>query len=325
MDDQFHPHPECTHSSTCDPECTPHDTGMFSHARNFTVISRNLTNITNNNYSPSTPADFRMIPLGDIDLLHEIQLDHHTGIVNHARQRPRIRRLYSARTEGGKAGITVAIYQGGGAEENADFGAAHSYIYSEFRRTLSSMQCTSWIRRSTGRLCTDPTECIDFVWLNYLQQLPRLRELWALDAIHMVPSSMVIESFTIMDCHAICDWNLRQERQIPISAHTTVDGGGVISYSSGTLDNSNRIASLWNVIFLCPWGVLDASYDITPLFDGNYLNPKVLENDWTRLQTDKTWNKTFALSLWTDTDAWLSQANHVFSPSPHCVQFGGLW
>jgi hypothetical protein len=59
-----------------------------------------------------------MIPMGDIDLLEEIHMNNETGIVGcHHPERTRVRRVYSAKIDGRKSGVTVAIYQGDGAEE----------------------------------------------------------------------------------------------------------------------------------------------------------------------------------------------------------------
>jgi hypothetical protein len=58
-----------------------------------------------------------MIPLGDIDLRHEIQVDRNTGVVGRQRERVCVRRVYSAKVEGRKSNFTVAMYQGNGAEE----------------------------------------------------------------------------------------------------------------------------------------------------------------------------------------------------------------
>jgi hypothetical protein len=59
-----------------------------------------------------------MIPIGDIDLLEEIHLKKETGIVGrHHPERTRVRRMYSAKIDGRKSGVTVAMYQGDGAEE----------------------------------------------------------------------------------------------------------------------------------------------------------------------------------------------------------------
>ncbi|KAF7377053.1 hypothetical protein MSAN_00123400 [Mycena sanguinolenta] len=58
-----------------------------------------------------------MIPMGDIDLQHEIQVDNSTGVLNYHRQRAHVRRLYSAKVEGRKSTLMVAMYQGHGAKE----------------------------------------------------------------------------------------------------------------------------------------------------------------------------------------------------------------
>jgi hypothetical protein len=56
--------------------------------------------------------------VGDIDLLREIRLDN-TGIADCRRrhERPRVRRVYTAKIEGRKSDVTVAVYQGMGAQE----------------------------------------------------------------------------------------------------------------------------------------------------------------------------------------------------------------
>ncbi|KAF8181424.1 hypothetical protein K438DRAFT_1976146 [Mycena galopus ATCC 62051] len=67
------------------------------------------------NYTtPGVPSDFRMIPLGDIDLQHEIGVNKYTGVQP---ERARVRRVYSARVEGRNSSVMVAMYQGDGAEE----------------------------------------------------------------------------------------------------------------------------------------------------------------------------------------------------------------
>ncbi|KAF8181360.1 hypothetical protein K438DRAFT_2169346 [Mycena galopus ATCC 62051] len=53
-----------------------------------------------------------MIPLGDIDLRQEIR-----NIVYRQHARSRVRRVYSAKVHGQKSGVTVAMYQGTGAED----------------------------------------------------------------------------------------------------------------------------------------------------------------------------------------------------------------
>ncbi|KAJ6462985.1 hypothetical protein C8R45DRAFT_1026643 [Mycena sanguinolenta] len=87
--------------------------GLGEGPRVKIVAPRTVTNI-NKNYSTASavPSGFRMIPLGDIDLQREIQLDMVSGVVNR-------RKLHSAKLLGAreKSDITVAVYQGAGAKQ----------------------------------------------------------------------------------------------------------------------------------------------------------------------------------------------------------------
>lgn len=56
-----------------------------------------------------------MIPLGDIDLQHDIGSDF--SVVDRRRGRPRVRRVYTAKIKGRNSNMTVAIYEGDSAEE----------------------------------------------------------------------------------------------------------------------------------------------------------------------------------------------------------------
>jgi hypothetical protein len=62
-------------------------------------------------------TDFRMIPMGEIDLQHEIPVGNKSGLVYRRPQLGHTRRMYSANVEGRQSSKTVAIYQGDGAEE----------------------------------------------------------------------------------------------------------------------------------------------------------------------------------------------------------------
>ncbi|KAF7340660.1 hypothetical protein MSAN_02138000 [Mycena sanguinolenta] len=120
MYDRPQPGPEFAHSSAYNPESSPPTGGMFSHSHQFTVTGKTFTNITNNYAAPpSLPSDFRMIPMGDIDLRHQIRVDDCTGVVCFQQQRACARRMYSAKViiAGRKSRVTVAVYQGEDAEE----------------------------------------------------------------------------------------------------------------------------------------------------------------------------------------------------------------
>ncbi|KAF7337117.1 hypothetical protein MVEN_02149300 [Mycena venus] len=81
-----------------------------SSARDL-IMSDCTTNVTFTTV-PAEPSDFRRIPLGDIDLRHEIQLYKPSGVVY--RQSGR-RSIHSAKID--HRSVTVALYHGDGAEE----------------------------------------------------------------------------------------------------------------------------------------------------------------------------------------------------------------
>ncbi|KAF7377105.1 hypothetical protein MSAN_00129500 [Mycena sanguinolenta] len=110
-----------TAAPNSNPEFLSPASGMFSHSQQFTVMGKTFTNITKNYVAaPGLPSDFRMIPMGDIDLRREIRVDECTGVVNsQPRERACVRRIHSAKAiiAGRKSRVTVAIYQGNGAEK----------------------------------------------------------------------------------------------------------------------------------------------------------------------------------------------------------------
>ncbi|KAJ7863402.1 hypothetical protein B0H13DRAFT_2565184 [Mycena leptocephala] len=112
-----------SNTTTDDSGSSSYGSAIFSRSHHFTVaggtFNNNFNNVTNNYTSTLiVPSDFRMIPMGDIDLLEEICLNNETGVVGrHHPERTRVRRMYSARVDGRKSGVTVAMYQGDGAEE----------------------------------------------------------------------------------------------------------------------------------------------------------------------------------------------------------------
>ncbi|KAF7374132.1 hypothetical protein MSAN_00294500 [Mycena sanguinolenta] len=86
---------------------------IFSGSQQFTVAGGTFTNITKNYpVAPAVLTAFRTIPLREIDLQREIQLDRlgDSGVLS-------LRRLYSAKINRRKSTVTVAMYQGEGAEQ----------------------------------------------------------------------------------------------------------------------------------------------------------------------------------------------------------------
>ncbi|KAJ7679342.1 hypothetical protein DFH06DRAFT_1465460 [Mycena polygramma] len=91
---------------------------MFCGSQNFSVTGGTFTNITKHYTSvPNLPSDFRMIPLGDIDLQHEIRQNGRSSVVHRRQERAKLRKVYSAKIDGRTSEMALAVYQGDGAEE----------------------------------------------------------------------------------------------------------------------------------------------------------------------------------------------------------------
>ena len=58
--------------------------------------------------------------MGDINLQQELMVTGHSGLVDRRRARNCVRRVYSAKIDGRSTDLTVAMYEGDGAEEVRD-------------------------------------------------------------------------------------------------------------------------------------------------------------------------------------------------------------
>ncbi|KAJ7017081.1 hypothetical protein C8F04DRAFT_1338578 [Mycena alexandri] len=93
--------------------------GMFAGSQHFTIGGGTFNNSTNHYHLvPAELPDFRMVPMGDIDLQQELIMNKESWAVGRRRKRTPVRRVYSAKLEGRSTALTVAVYQGEGAEED---------------------------------------------------------------------------------------------------------------------------------------------------------------------------------------------------------------
>ncbi|KAJ7754787.1 hypothetical protein B0H16DRAFT_737588 [Mycena metata] len=99
----------------------PYAGAFFPRSRNFVVeggvFTNNVTNVTHNHHTYPPSPDFRKIPMGEIDLQHEIQFDDDSGVVYRRRGQRCARRMYLAKIDGCKTAMTVALYHGPNAEQ----------------------------------------------------------------------------------------------------------------------------------------------------------------------------------------------------------------
>ncbi|KAJ6538703.1 hypothetical protein DFH09DRAFT_1042106 [Mycena vulgaris] len=121
MDDEPPFEPDFHSESSLDedgPRNNQYTGAFFPGAQNFAVAGGKFKNITNiTQAAPTVPSDFRTIPIGDLDLRHEMPLNGRSGLVNRWQGRNSARRVYSARVHGCKAKMTAAVYQGENGEE----------------------------------------------------------------------------------------------------------------------------------------------------------------------------------------------------------------
>ncbi|KAJ7017338.1 hypothetical protein C8F04DRAFT_1156593 [Mycena alexandri] len=103
---------------------------MFAGSHHFTIGGGTFNNAMNHYHmAPVEPPNFRTISIEDIDLQRELIVNKGSGAIDRRLGRERIgrvRRMYSAKIEGRNSDVTVAMYEGAGAEEVS--------------RTVSSMQ-----------------------------------------------------------------------------------------------------------------------------------------------------------------------------------------
>ncbi|KAJ7714798.1 hypothetical protein B0H16DRAFT_513973 [Mycena metata] len=102
-----------------EPVFTSSGDGMFAGSQYFTVAGGTFNNIMKiYQAAPTVPPDFRMIAMGDIDLQRELTVNRESGVIESRGERKCVRRVYSAKVYRGKSDLTVAVYQGDGAEED---------------------------------------------------------------------------------------------------------------------------------------------------------------------------------------------------------------
>ncbi|KAJ7927332.1 hypothetical protein B0H13DRAFT_2653618 [Mycena leptocephala] len=295
--------------------------GIFSGSHNFTVAGGTFNNVTKNYTSgPTVPSDFRMIPLGDIDLQHELRLNKGSAVVGCRRERASVRRVYSARIDGRNAPMTVAMYQGPGAEESpvltvyikafciSEFHGVQQYLFSAFQTIPIDDDCTFWMRRSTGRLCADLVPGNFMLGGTTSHERPTFdqwQRLFSLNVPHM--EAMVIDSLTLEQFHAIFCWD-RSTRCTRSKNERTVHLGAILVKSGSDWDYLDEVVSSANIrIDYHAWQAIQGWRDTST-------RGEVTEDGWTRFNScDVSDDMRISLCLEQHSESWLSQANHIFS------------
>ncbi|KAJ6452818.1 hypothetical protein C8R45DRAFT_638684 [Mycena sanguinolenta] len=193
---------------------------------------------------------------------------------------------------------TVYIYA------RCDFTEAVKYLSSVFERAFLSENCTSWIRRSTGQLCTELIPGSGNLHLDWESpESPALSGIYSL-SLGTENITTFIDLLTLEQYHRICDWNLGRLRRFSLSAFTTANLGVVFRCSGHQLEDSVEIAFLPSAEAL--------HFGDWKTFEG--VTSEVMPDGWTRFQSGAVFNNTLSIffSIYTNWETWLSQANHIF-------------
>ncbi|KAJ7037217.1 hypothetical protein C8F04DRAFT_1331610 [Mycena alexandri] len=105
---------------------------FFPNSKDFVVTGGTFTNT--NQVAPRTPSDFRMIPIGDLNLLKEIRRAGGSLIVRHRKGGASMKKMYITRIPGFQSTMTAAVFQGDGAEELygiASAGGLHATVFHD--------------------------------------------------------------------------------------------------------------------------------------------------------------------------------------------------
>ncbi|KAF7330725.1 hypothetical protein MSAN_02445100 [Mycena sanguinolenta] len=121
MDLQPHSEVECALVSTIGTTgFAPYAGAFFPQASGFRIRGGAFTsNVTNNIYNlpPEQLSDFQTIRLGDLKLVRDVRLSPESSTVHRQSRGVGVRRIYHAEIRRDPGPVTVAIYQGDGAEE----------------------------------------------------------------------------------------------------------------------------------------------------------------------------------------------------------------
>ncbi|KAF7337230.1 hypothetical protein MSAN_02275400 [Mycena sanguinolenta] len=107
-------------STTTTTGSAPYAGAFFPQASGFDIHGGVFTsNVTNNVYNspPEQSSDFQTIRLGDVKLVKEVRLSPQSAVVGRQSRGVGIRRIYHAEIRRDPGTVTVAMYQGVGAEE----------------------------------------------------------------------------------------------------------------------------------------------------------------------------------------------------------------
>ncbi|KAJ7768282.1 hypothetical protein B0H16DRAFT_1882189 [Mycena metata] len=252
------------------------------------------------------------------------EIEKHIGI-----RHPNVVQLYGTVSSGG---LYATVFHDGlaGASQQVHGGIRSSmistvYLYGFFKKELGDaihyldpafsgdiawqiiLQPGFWIRRSTGRICVEPSKNFQFNRLAHppAGDLPDL----PLPALRGDRENSMISSLTLPQYHEICYSYLAKTHWFR-AFHDTIRAGAIIS-----VQTKEEIAQIPNI------GVDDTGWRDP----GGEDHRVVMENGWTRFYCP--YGPVMHRILWPRHrgTCWLSQANHISNQYPISVNHGWVW
>ncbi|KAJ7021864.1 hypothetical protein C8F04DRAFT_257947 [Mycena alexandri] len=311
---------------------------LFPDAHHFTVTGGTFVN--NHVTVPALLPDLRMIPLGDIDLQQELLVNMGSGVIGHG---PRcVRRVYAAKVHDRTSNVTVALYEGDGAEDvwrrdvasymairhpnivqifgGASYGNIHATIFhgdlvplkqfvaAYLPITTVYLYACYWNEWNVARKYLTST----FQRLTWID--PSECTLWIRGSTGRLSADLVPPDLGDAVSFEL-DWaphlpaitSLPTEDKRPadfISPSTTVTLGVVTSCPvQDHYEDRVEIASLPEItVRIAAWRLLESTLG------------DLMENGWKRYRADDAFNTEIKLELYSLflSHFWLSQANHIF-------------
>ncbi|KAF7330737.1 hypothetical protein MSAN_02446300 [Mycena sanguinolenta] len=321
MDLQPHSEAEYALASTTNTTgSAPYASAFFPQASGFNirggVFAGSVTNVYNPH--PEQPSDFQKIRLGDVKLVKEVRLSLQSGVVGRQSRRVGVRRIYHAEIRRDPGTVTIAMYQGDGAEEEW---RQHVAKYESIRhpnimqlyglvstKGLYAMDYNNppvWIRPSTGELCLDLVQggaatSFELPWWQV--HILRVENI-SLDS----PDSedMIISSLREDQYHKLCSgYPIARSQWFQVSTEHLV-GPGIF-----TVDSQHRTCLRITEPLILPE---------EELYWVRYerVLGELMPNSWIRYDSRRISTLKFELQLLFSSyeiqKAWLAQANHIFA------------
>ncbi|KAJ7895566.1 hypothetical protein B0H14DRAFT_2680856, partial [Mycena olivaceomarginata] len=206
------------------PPASAYASAFFSRSKQFTVMGGTFTN---------APPNFRMIPMGDLDLRHEVR--QKAGSITTRR-----RRVYAARIHGSNTCMMAIIYQGYNAEEilvpHLDFWQQSD---DSHERLQHWSEYTAWIRISTGVLSIELTPPES--WTTALDYYHSDFQPSSTSLLTLPPMSEIISSLSLKDYHYICDRHLSRDRNFTAPTKYANQTGSICHASGSEFNKSFEV------------------------------------------------------------------------------------